>query len=54
MMTAAPSDDVKHYHDRQVVVLRREDWPRWLDTNVSAKEILKPLPAGALSVTQVA
>ncbi|MFZ2029673.1 MAG: SOS response-associated peptidase [Vitreimonas sp.] len=54
MLTTAPGPDIKPYHDRQIVVLARDDWARWLDLNVSAKEVLKPAPAGALSVEQVA
>jgi putative SOS response-associated peptidase YedK len=53
MLTTAPGPDVAPYHDRQVVVLDRADWARWLDLAVSTKEILKPLPAGILRVQQV-
>ncbi|MBV9248857.1 MAG: SOS response-associated peptidase [Acetobacteraceae bacterium] len=54
MLTTAPGPDVAPYHDRQVVVLDREDWARWLDPAVSAKSVLRPLPAGSLKVEQVA
>ena len=30
MLTTEPSPDVAPYHDRQVVVLRPEDWPHWI------------------------
>ena len=53
MLTAEPGPDVAPYHDRQVVVLNREDWGRWLDPRFSAKEILRPLPAGSLNVEQI-
>ena len=50
MLTTEPGADVAPYHNRQVAVLDRADWPRWLDPAVSAKEILRPLPAGSLNV----
>jgi putative SOS response-associated peptidase YedK len=53
MLTAEPGPDVAPYHSRQVVVLDRTDWSRWLDPSVPAKEILKPLSAGALQVEQI-
>jgi putative SOS response-associated peptidase YedK len=54
MLTTEPGPDVAPYHDRQVAVLDRADWARWLDPSVSAKTILKPLPLGRLKVQQVA
>ena len=54
MLTTAPGPDVAPYHDRQIMVLERADWSRWLDPGVSARAILKPLPAGSLTVEQVA
>ena len=54
MLTTAPGPDVAPYHNRQILVLDRADWPRWLDPSISAKTILKPLPAGSLKVEQVA
>jgi putative SOS response-associated peptidase YedK len=53
MLTTSPSPDVAPYHDRQVVVLRPEDWGAWLDLSKSEEELLRPLPAGALDVTTV-
>ena len=50
MLTAEPGPDVAPYHNRQIAVLGRDDWARWLDPGVSAAEILKPLPPGSLSV----
>jgi putative SOS response-associated peptidase YedK len=54
MLTTEPGPDVKPYHDRQVVVLERENWARWLDDDASVRELLRPLPAGALDVEQLA
>ena len=54
MLTMPPGPDIAPYHDRQIAVLDRGDWAAWLDPSVSAKTILKPLPAGSLAVEQVA
>jgi len=51
MLTCEPGPDVAPYHDRQIVVLDRADWARWLDPNVPAKALLKPNPAGTFEVT---
>lgn len=54
MLTTEPGPDVAPYHNRQVVVLDRSDWERWLDPRFPAKDVLRPLPAGSLRVEQVA
>ena len=53
MLTCPPGADVAPYHDRQVVVLGPGQWARWLDPEVPAAELLRPLPAGSLEVEQV-
>ena len=53
MLTMEPGPDIAPYHDRQIALLDRADWARWLDPSISAKAILKPLPAGSLMVEQV-
>jgi putative SOS response-associated peptidase YedK len=53
MLTMPPGPDIAPYHDRQIAILDRRDWATWLDMSVSAKAILKPLPAGSLAVVQV-
>jgi putative SOS response-associated peptidase YedK len=53
MLTMEPGPDIAPYHDRQIVILEREAWADWLDPSVSAKTLIKPLPAGSLSVEQV-
>jgi putative SOS response-associated peptidase YedK len=50
MLTTAPGPDVKPYHNRQVVVLRPEDWARWLRLDRPEEDLLRPLPAGSLLV----
>jgi putative SOS response-associated peptidase YedK len=53
MLTVAPGPDVAPYHSRQVAVLERADWARWLDPAEPAADILRPLPAGSLQVEAV-
>jgi putative SOS response-associated peptidase YedK len=53
MLTTEPGPDVSPYHDRQIVVLRPEDWPHWIHLSKPEAELLKPLPAGSLEVETV-
>jgi putative SOS response-associated peptidase YedK len=53
MLTTPPGPDVVPYHDRQVAVLRPQDWASWIDLTMSEADLLKPLPAGALTVETV-
>jgi putative SOS response-associated peptidase YedK len=53
MLTTVPSADVGPYHDRQVAVLRPEDWAAWLYLTKPEAELLRPLPEGSLEVTTV-
>jgi putative SOS response-associated peptidase YedK len=53
MLTTAPGPDVASIHNRQVVVLRPENWCAWLDLSGPEEELLRPLPAGSLSVETV-
>lgn len=53
MLTTEPGPDVAPYHSRQVVVLGRDDWARWLDPMVAAFDIIGPAPAGSLDVVRV-
>ena len=53
MLTTAPGPDVAPVHNRQVVVLEREDWGAWFDLTRPEAELLRPSPAGSLEVEQV-
>ena len=53
MLTTAPGLDIAPYHDRQIVVLGRSDWGRWLDPAVLAADVLRPAQAGTLKVVQL-
>lgn len=53
MLTMDPGEDVKPYHSRQIVPLTRERWADWLDPDVPARDVLRVLPGGSLSVHRV-
>jgi putative SOS response-associated peptidase YedK len=53
MLTTAPGPDVIPYHNRQVVVLRTEEWLSWLHFTKTEAELLIPLPRGSLDVATV-
>lgn len=53
MLTMEPGPDIAPYHDRQIVLLDRRDWARWLDPKISARDIIHPLPQGSLIVQRV-
>lgn len=53
MLTTSPGSDITPYHDRQVVVLKPEDWAAWLFLTKPQAELLRPLEAGSLSVEMV-
>ena len=53
MLTTEPGPDIAPIHDRQVCVLRPEDWGHWLFLSKPEEELLKPLPAGSLEVVVV-
>ena len=53
LLTTEPGPDVTPIHNRQVVILERADWTPWLDLTRAEAELLRALPAGALSVEQV-
>jgi putative SOS response-associated peptidase YedK len=53
LLTTDPSSDVAPIHDRQMVVLHRQDWLAWLDLARPESDLLRPLPAGSLAVEQV-
>jgi putative SOS response-associated peptidase YedK len=50
MLTVEPGPDVAAYHTRQVAVLPADAWRPWLDYAAPARELIGPLPAGALRV----
>ena len=53
MLTTAPGPDVAPIHNRQVVVLRPNDWSAWLHMTKPEADLLSPLPAGSLNVETV-
>jgi putative SOS response-associated peptidase YedK len=53
MLTTEPGPDVAPYHNRQVVVLRPDDWANWIYLTKPEGELLRPLAAGSLDVETV-
>jgi putative SOS response-associated peptidase YedK len=53
MLTTGPGPDIAPIHDRQVCVLRPEDWGHWLFLTRPEAELLKPLPGGTLELETV-
>jgi putative SOS response-associated peptidase YedK len=53
ILTVEANPDVALYHDRQMVVLRREQRLDWLDSQVAEDKLLRPLPAGSFRVKEV-
>jgi putative SOS response-associated peptidase YedK len=53
LLTTEPGPDVAPIHDRQMVILNRDEWVPWLDLTRPEAELLTPLPAGSLTVVQV-
>ena len=53
MLTTGPNPDVAPYHNRQVVVLRPEDWSAWIYLTKPEAELLQPLPAGSLEAETI-
>ncbi len=53
MLTTEPGPDVAPIHNRQVVVLRPEDWSSWLYLSKSEAELLRPLPSDSLMVEKI-
>jgi putative SOS response-associated peptidase YedK len=51
MLTTSPGPDVAPYHDRQIAVLPVLDWASWLYLDRPEAELLRPLPAGLLTVS---
>jgi len=53
MLTTEPSPDVEPYHNRQVVVLKPEDWAHWIYLTKPQADLLRPLPEGLLDAETV-
>lgn len=53
MLTTEPGPDVAPYHNRQVVVLRPEDWSAWIGLTKPESALLRPLPARSLTAETV-
>ena len=54
VLTCPPGPDIAPYHARQVVVMARADWARWLDGSGDSQALCRPAPAGTFTVTRAA
>ena len=52
MLTMEPGPDIAPYHNRQIVILPRDQWNAWLGP-ADAQPPIAPLPAGSLKVEQI-
>ncbi|WP_068876284.1 MULTISPECIES: SOS response-associated peptidase [unclassified Phenylobacterium] len=52
LLTCPPGPDIAPYHDRQIVILPRDQWAAWLDTGRPQPPVA-PAPAGTLKVVQI-
>ena len=50
ILTTPPGPDAAPYHNRQPVILERDQWSRWLDLEADVAPLLQPGPAGVLKV----
>lgn len=53
MLTTGPGPDIAPYHDRQIVLLPQGHALDWLDLSRPQAELLRPSPAGSLTVEKV-
>jgi len=52
LLTTEPGPDIAPYHNRQIVILPRDQWAAWLGPSAETPPIA-PLPAGSLNVVQI-
>jgi putative SOS response-associated peptidase YedK len=52
LLTAPPGPDVEPYHNRQIALLRPDQWRAWLDGSAKSLDTLHPTAAGCLDVAE--
>lgn len=52
LLTCEPGPDVAPIHNRQIVIVERQDWRAWLEGGKPEREVLKPAAAGTLVYTE--
>ena len=53
ILTIQANDDIALYHDRQMVVLRRDERSAWLDMTHPEQEVLRPLPGRSFAISRL-
>lgn len=51
LLTAPPGPDVEPYHNRQIALLRPDQWSHWLDGSARSLNLLHPTKANCLDVS---
>lgn len=54
LLTCPPGPDVELYHNRQIALLRPDQWRPWLDGSAPSLDLLGPTAAGDLAVAPAA
>lgn len=54
LLTCPPGPDVELYHNRQIALLRPDQWRSWLDGSAPSLDMLGPTGAGELAVARAA
>ena len=54
LLTCPPGPDVELYHNRQIALLRPDQWRSWLDGSARSLDVLGPTGAGDLRVARAA
>ncbi len=50
LLTCPPGPEVELYHNRQIALLRPDQWRSWLDGSAKSLDMLAPTAAGSLDV----
>ena len=54
LLTCPPGPDIELYHNRQIALLRPDQWRSWLDGSAKSLDVLGPTRAGELDVAAAA
>ncbi len=52
LLTTEPGPDMTPYHNREPVVLERDEWEAWLTRSRPEAELLRPRPAGTFDIVE--
>lgn len=52
ILTTSAGPDAQPYHNRQPVILKQDNWSKWLDLTADPGPLMQPSPAGTLAVAE--